>query len=111
MVSSRKKKYGRALSSIRWRALRKKVLDRDNHVCRICLEGGRPWNELEIHHLSYEHLGQERPEDLATLCSACHGRTHDIQDLGTRSALVNEVKESDEVARWFRVLEGRNDDG
>ena len=95
------------LSSIRWRALRRQVLERDNHACRLCLEGGRPGNELEVHHLTYDHLGQERPEDLATLCSACHGRTHDFEDLGTRLALANKVEESDAAARWFRVLEGK----
>ena len=94
------------LSSVRWRELRTKVLERDNYVCRLCLESGRPGNELEVHHLDYERLDHERPEDLVTLCSACHGRAHDV-GLGTRLALKNEVEESNDVARWFRVLEGK----
>lgn len=107
-MTSRRKKYGRALASVRWRALRRKVLERDRYTCRLCFESGRPGNELEVHHLTYNNLGCERLEDLATLCSACHGRTHDVADLGTQLALRNEVKESDEVARWFQVLGGED---
>lgn len=105
-MNRRRHEYVKAIAGTRWRDLRRQVLERDGYTCRICLQGGRPWNELEVHHITYERLGRERPEDLAAICSACHGRVHDIGDLKDQLALGQEVADSDEVARWFRVLGG-----
>ncbi|MGH2369964.1 MAG: hypothetical protein ACRDI2_17430 [Chloroflexota bacterium] len=30
----------------------------------------------EVHHLTYERLGDELPEDLAALCAPCHRGAH-----------------------------------
>ena len=32
--------------------------------------------EAEVHHLSYERVGRELPEDLVALCPGCHRRAH-----------------------------------
>ena len=39
--------------------------------CRIC---NTPKDEaqLEVHHRTYERLGNEQPGDLTALCSGCH---------------------------------------
>lgn len=44
------------------------MLDRDNHKCQTCLSV----EDLEVHHKTYERLGDELPEDLITLCRECH---------------------------------------
>lgn len=41
-------------------------------------------HDLHVHHVSYEHLGQELDSDLAALCRRCH----DIKTFG-RSDLVS----------------------
>lgn len=32
--------------------------------------------ELQVHHLTYERIGEELPEDLQVLCSICHSKFH-----------------------------------
>lgn len=60
--------YGQYMQSKEWshkRLLRLKV---DYFRCRTC------WNteDLEVHHLTYERLGNEEVSDLITLCKYCH---------------------------------------
>jgi len=63
----------RYLRSSKWTVLRTSVLIRDNSTCQSC--GSK--NNLHIHHITYEKLGDERMEDLVTLCSICHQEVHD----------------------------------
>lgn len=44
-------------------------------LCAVC---DRPWSETagDLHHLSYEHLGAERHEDLIAVCRSCHEDLH-----------------------------------
>jgi hypothetical protein len=35
---------------------------------------------LDVHHLTYERLGHENPDDLIVLCSDCHCRVHGIEE-------------------------------
>lgn len=34
---------------------------------------------LDVHHLTYTRVGEERMEDLAVLCRSCHGVVHGYQ--------------------------------
>jgi 5-methylcytosine-specific restriction endonuclease McrA len=36
---------------------------------------------VEVHHLTYERLGEERLTDLVALCRSCHEREHAYKDL------------------------------
>ena len=36
-------------------------------------------HRLQVHHLTYERLGNERDEDLKVLCWACHEREHGLR--------------------------------
>jgi phage terminase large subunit GpA-like protein len=71
--------YAWYLSSDEWkhRSLQTKA-DR-GHTCEHC---GANAN-LEVHHLTYKHIGAERPEDMLVLCRKCHARIHGIE--GQRS--------------------------
>ncbi|MDA2913595.1 HNH endonuclease [Acidobacteriia bacterium AH_259_A11_L15] len=52
-----------------YRRLSRQVLERDGWRCQNC---GRS-NELQIHHIiSRSHLGNDREENLITLCANCH---------------------------------------
>lgn len=58
-----------ATNSRRWKAIRHKVLQRDNFKCRQC--GRRA--ELEIDHIRpVKSGGDDRPSNLQTLCRECH---------------------------------------
>ena len=62
--------YRRHLRSPEWRAFRERVKARDGYRCVRC----RSRQRLEVDHLTYIRLGQERLEDCQTLCHACHRR-------------------------------------
>jgi 5-methylcytosine-specific restriction endonuclease McrA len=63
--------YQEYLRSPKWRRKREQRLKLDQHACQQC---GKTSNEypLEVHHLTYKRLGNERMEDLQTLCVLCH---------------------------------------
>jgi len=54
-------------------SVRERVLDRDDGQCRRCGAD----TALEIHHIRpVSHGGEDRPDNLAALCAACHERAH-----------------------------------
>ena len=63
--------YHEYLKSDRWQHLRRSVLRRDNELC-IC--GAKA---TEVHHKTYERLGNEPLSDLVSLCRNCHQNVHD----------------------------------
>jgi hypothetical protein len=67
--------YSSYIRSGSWEHTRRR-LRRD--CCEIC--GTR--STLALHHMTYARLGTERPEDVCTLCSECHGMVHTAARLG-----------------------------
>ena len=65
-----KKEY---MSSVAWQLKREMVLARDKHSCRSCTSLDR----LEVHHITYQRLGNEKLSDLVTVCRDCHQKIHD----------------------------------
>jgi hypothetical protein len=68
----RSEHYEAVMRSPGWRRRRFRALRRAGRRCQAC--GAR--GALDVHHLSYAHLGDERPYELAVLCEACHTRAH-----------------------------------
>lgn len=64
-----KRYYKEYLSSENWRERHTRLLKPN---CEKCGRGG----DLVLHHKTYEHVGRERPWELATLCPLCHSRLH-----------------------------------
>lgn len=64
--------YGAYLNSPEWKERRREALVRADNCC----EGCGVIEHLEVHHLTYDRLGFERPQDLMVLCNACHAREH-----------------------------------
>lgn len=67
-----KKRHREYLASAAWKVKRDKVLRRANGVCEGCLET----KAQEVHHLTYEHWGQELLFELVALCPTCHAKCH-----------------------------------
>lgn len=55
--------------------LRKALLRRAAGRCENCGEA-LVWHSTHVHHLTYERVGCERPDDLLVLCLRCHERQH-----------------------------------
>lgn len=64
--------YDDYLASEAWRNRRQIMLERFSHKCQLC--GGS--DRLQVHHRTYDRIGNERPEDLTVLCGACHTVFH-----------------------------------
>lgn len=66
--------YYEYINSYEWKLKRLEILKRDNYKCQYidCNEE----NNLQIHHLSYEHVGDEFYDDLITLCKYHHALIH-----------------------------------
>lgn len=61
-------RYHDYLQSDLWKKTRDEAIERAGNKCFCC---GRPF-DLQVHHLSYEHLVFERPYELVVLCKNCH---------------------------------------
>ena len=55
--------------------VREYVLFRDHHTCRCC-QGKSKDKVLEIHHIQSRKTGGDAPNNLITLCKACHEGYH-----------------------------------
>lgn len=62
------KKYYEYLQSDWWHKTRDRIIGQYNNQCFCCNKK----HELQVHHLSYEHVGFERDNELICLCSECH---------------------------------------
>lgn len=60
--------YRKYIHSEAWRTRRKRALARAGHRCQVC--GRTYW--LQVHHISYQNLGNEPDVDLSVLCGECH---------------------------------------
>ena len=61
------------LQSPKWYSIRIAIIAADDFKCQVC--GSK--HNLEVHHITYANLGNEKPEQLGTVCRACHQAIHD----------------------------------
>lgn len=71
--SERKGRYHEYLSSHSWWQKRCKAIKRAGGKCALCPNRKR----LTVHHLTYDRVGQEWPEDMRVVCWPCHQAQHD----------------------------------
>lgn len=89
------KSYKVHLNSDKWRlVIRPKVLKRANGICEGCLE--RP--ATQVHHFTYDHLGDEFMFELAALCGPCHDRLHPKEM--TSDEFEKEIRRLECQCRW-----------
>jgi hypothetical protein len=65
--------YEKYLASPIWRKKREKVFERATGICEGCRENPA----TQVHHLSYEHVGEEYLFELVAICEVCHDKLHD----------------------------------
>jgi hypothetical protein len=71
------------LKSSQWQARRERELRRAGRRCEKCGTAATRtakgnWAGLNVHHLTYERLGNETPGDLIVLCRSCHEQEHGL---------------------------------
>lgn len=66
-------RYNAYLTTPAWRARRELVIARAEGMC----EGCRKRRATQVHHLTYDHVGNEFLWELVAICDTCHTRYHD----------------------------------
>jgi len=66
--------YNDYISSPAWKKKRGQRILIDNKTCQMC---GATNVLLNVHHITYDSLGNEDMKDLITLCVPCHARVHE----------------------------------
>ena len=69
--------YPRYLKTAWWKRLRRKVLLRDGNACVLC----KSTASLHVDHIRYNGFGNEKKDDLQTLCYRCHAEKTKKYDL------------------------------
>lgn len=70
------KGYAHYLASDHWKNFRRSVR---SQWCFCCLVHSV---KLEVHHITYDRLGRERPTDVVTVCDKCHKEIHRMTKRG-----------------------------
>jgi len=65
--------YSSYINSEAWKEKRKERLRFAGRRCELCNRS----SDLDVHHRTYERLGDEKLNDLIVLCSTCHRQFHD----------------------------------
>ncbi len=78
--------YREYLQSQHWREF---VRHRRQKRCWVC--GKSRGVVLCLHHLTYDRLGSELPDDVVTLCKGCHEDAHTLARLGTALCVAHTV--------------------
>lgn len=64
-----RKKYEAHIRSAKWKNMRRDLFRMRGKKCEEC---GKISPNLEVHHLTYDRLGNELPRDLKIVCRQCH---------------------------------------
>ena len=62
-------------------------MELDQHICCVC---GK--EATEVHHLTYDNFGQEKMDDLVSLCHKCHRKAENLYDPAVTPWAMDEVK-------------------
>ena len=79
--------YEKYLQSESWQNKVREVKRRAGYACLLCMSPHR----LEVHHRTYDRMGNELLEDLVVLCATCHQRHHGRQRSGIHFPAQNQL--------------------
>lgn len=93
-------------ASAQWKAMRAARLRHDGGLCVFCKCAAE-----EVHHVSYENVGEERIEDLRSLCRTCHDACTQLEygeDMRAHRIDPSDPSQRDRILRQIdRLLTGR----
>lgn len=99
--------YDEYMQSEKWREVREQRLEFAQGRCELCNRGE---STLEVHHRTYERLGEENLSDLIALCSTCHKTFHEkvgFYDEATGERSPKESKPYRSISTGFESIDSR----
>ncbi len=75
--------YAEYMDSTEWQEMRETALIQAGRKCERC----GAIESLQVHHLTYEHLGDELPEELLVVCPPCHEKEDRLREERTQETL------------------------
>lgn len=80
-----------------WSKLRAMALNRDNHLCQMCLRKGKVTTADLVHHIIYVKSNFSKALDLDNLmcvCSKCHNKIHarDEKEIFTNESIKKNIR-------------------
>ena len=72
-----KEKYHKYLKSDQWACMKIELLTIRGSICEVCGDK-KPAHLLDMHHITYDNLFEEEPEDLQLLCKKHHMQEHGL---------------------------------
>jgi hypothetical protein len=87
-------RYNAYMKSPRWRRKRAIAIYQANNRCSRCKWQSIDGAGLEVHHKTYEHLGNEPLEDLEVLCKPCHEIADREREAETRARQHQRLEEA-----------------
>ena len=91
-------RYNEYLKSDWWKQTREKTIKRYGGKCFCCNKE----SDLQVHHLSYDHLGFEKENELICLCSGCHSWIEDQKEQKVHLSLDEQMRLLEEHKLSFR---------
>lgn len=67
-------RYQKRISSTQWKGLKREIIEQRGNRCERCEKESA---SLALHHLHYDSLGSEQPDDVELLCAECHTEAHE----------------------------------
>lgn len=64
--------YAAYIVSDDWKRKAEAAKKRAGYRCQVCNKDRSQVLQLEAHHRTYEHLGEEKSSDITVLCNECH---------------------------------------
>lgn len=71
------KTYKEYLNSDLWKEKKKTILSSLGKKCNRC---GTKKGRIDIHHLTYDRVTNEKLSDVIVLCAECHSKEHNKND-------------------------------
>lgn len=97
--------YRQYLKSDTWAELRRRVLERDKHLCQGCLKN----RATQVHHRTYQNLGREFAFELEAVCESCHERIHGPTELTAQLSGNRLIRALARLEQRVKSRDARND--
>lgn len=84
-----------------------RTLDKKATICENCGKEMKP-NLIQLHHLTYKNVGNEKFNELIRLCFNCHGKAHGKEEISqTESRSQKDIKRKNLLTLSSLILIGK----